>query len=235
MPVVQGACSATSSGASRWTGPGCARPLWCSGNFRLAALPGVTGTQWSVVSAVGGSLASLVVGGASEQLLHLGWHSRSLPITVIPARVLIKSGCYNSDFLKSPEKSPEEGTDVSAQRSVFKLSCKTYSVPTIRMQSQRLWCYAVEHGTKGWVVGGHVQADGDVKRREQDRRKNTIPSTTLFVVNFDVTRIQERDLADLFDRYGRLTRVQIKKNFAFVQVRAWALPPCRCRASVLCR
>lgn len=87
------------------------------------------------------------------------------------------------------------------------------------MQSQRIWCYAVEHGSQGWVVGGHVQADGDVKRREQDRRKNTIPSTTLFVVNFDVTRIQERDLADLFDRYGRLTRVQIKKNFAFVQVR----------------
>lgn len=95
-------------------------------------------------------------------------------------------------------------------------------VRSIRVQSQRLWCYAVEHGTTGWVVGGHVQADGDVKRREQDRRKNTIPSTTLFVVNFDVTRIQERDLADLFDRYGRLTRVQIKKNFAFVQVRAWA-------------
>lgn len=57
-----------------------------------------------------------------------------------------------------------------------------------------------------------------MKRREQDRRKSTAPSTTLFVVNFDVTRIQERDLADLFDRYGRLTRVQIKKNFAFVQV-----------------
>lgn len=54
------------------------------------------------------------------------------------------------------------------------------------------------------------QGDSDIKRREQERRKKTTPSTTLFVVNFDVIRTRERDLADLFGRYGPLRRVQVR-------------------------
>lgn len=43
------------------------------------------------------------------------------------------------------------------------------------------------------------------------------PATTLFVVNFDVDRTRERDLEKHFEPYGRLKRVQIKRNYAFVQ------------------
>jgi splicing factor, arginine/serine-rich 4/5/6 len=39
-----------------------------------------------------------------------------------------------------------------------------------------------------------------------------------FVVNFDVERTRERDLERHFEQYGRLRRVQIKRNYAFVQV-----------------
>jgi hypothetical protein len=53
------------------------------------------------------------------------------------------------------------------------------------------------------------QGDRDIKNREAERRKNTTPSTTLFVVNFDVVRTRERDLQDLYERYGRLRRVQV--------------------------
>jgi hypothetical protein len=38
------------------------------------------------------------------------------------------------------------------------------------------------------------------------------------VVNFDVERTRERDLERHFEQYGRLRRVQIKRNYAFVQV-----------------
>lgn len=43
------------------------------------------------------------------------------------------------------------------------------------------------------------------------------PATTLFVVNFDADRTRERDLEKHFEPYGRLKRVQIKRNYAFVQ------------------
>uniref|UniRef100_A0A061RQU5 Splicing factor, arginine/serine-rich 4/5/6 n=1 Tax=Tetraselmis sp. GSL018 TaxID=582737 RepID=A0A061RQU5_9CHLO len=62
-----------------------------------------------------------------------------------------------------------------------------------------------------------ARGDGAIKQREETRRKKAKPSSTLFVVNFDPTSVRERDLERHFDRYGRLTRVQIKKNFAFIQ------------------
>ena len=43
------------------------------------------------------------------------------------------------------------------------------------------------------------------------------PTTTLFVVNFDVERTRQRDLEDYFGQWGRLVRVQIRRNFAFVE------------------
>jgi arginine/serine-rich splicing factor 4/5/6 len=69
------------------------------------------------------------------------------------------------------------------------------------------------------AVGFAWQGDGEVKRREEQRRKQQAPTSTLFVVNFDVTRTRENDLAHEFNKYGRTKRVQIKKNFAFIQVR----------------
>lgn len=62
-----------------------------------------------------------------------------------------------------------------------------------------------------------IQGHGDVKRKEDERRTQQKPNSTLFITNFDL-RTRERDLERLYEKYGRLTRVQIKKTFAFVQV-----------------
>ena len=43
-----------------------------------------------------------------------------------------------------------------------------------------------------------------------------MPTNTLFVVNFDPGTTQERDLEKYFSQYGKLTRVQIKKNYGIV-------------------
>eukprot|EP00270_Netrium_digitus_P011094 TRINITY_DN3508_c0_g1_i2.p1 TRINITY_DN3508_c0_g1~~TRINITY_DN3508_c0_g1_i2.p1 ORF type:complete len:185 (+),score=6.64 TRINITY_DN3508_c0_g1_i2:157-711(+) len=63
------------------------------------------------------------------------------------------------------------------------------------------------------------QADGAIKRREDERRSlaRTRPTKTLFVVNFDPITTRNRDLERHFESYGSLVRVQIRKNFAFVQ------------------
>jgi hypothetical protein len=58
-----------------------------------------------------------------------------------------------------------------------------------------------------------AQGDGEVRRREDVRKKTTKPATTLFVVNFDVDRVRERDLERHFEPYGKLKRVQIKRNY----------------------
>ena len=49
------------------------------------------------------------------------------------------------------------------------------------------------------------------------RRRQTVPTSTLFVVNFDVERTTERDLEKVFEEFGKLKRVQIKRNYAFIQ------------------
>ena len=70
------------------------------------------------------------------------------------------------------------------------------------------WLSAPHTRCQAWHAS--LQGDRDIKNREADRRKNTTPSTTLFVVNFDVVRTRERDLQDLYERYGRLRRVQVR-------------------------
>lgn len=62
-----------------------------------------------------------------------------------------------------------------------------------------------------------AKGNGETKRREEKRRKNCTPTDTLFVVNFDPETTQERDLEKHFSSYGRLKRVQLKRNFGFVQ------------------
>jgi len=61
------------------------------------------------------------------------------------------------------------------------------------------------------------KGDGDIKKREDTRRRNIKPTTTLFVVNFNVEETRERDLERLFEKFGRLIRVQIKRTYAFIQ------------------
>ena len=63
----------------------------------------------------------------------------------------------------------------------------------------------------------HLQGDGETKRREERRRKAQTPTSTLFIVNFDVDQTREGDLEKHFAPYGKLKRVQIKRNYGFIQ------------------
>lgn len=58
--------------------------------------------------------------------------------------------------------------------------------------------------------------DGPGKFRGSEKRAAG-PTKTLFVVNFDPINTRTRDLERHFEPYGKLVRVQIRKNFAFVQ------------------
>jgi len=64
-----------------------------------------------------------------------------------------------------------------------------------------------------------ARGDGLIKRREDDRRRQaqTEPSNTLFVVNFDPVQTRKRDIEKHFEQFGRLVRVEVKRNFAFVE------------------
>lgn len=62
-----------------------------------------------------------------------------------------------------------------------------------------------------------AKGDGETKRREERRRKIQTPTSTLFIVNFDIDNTREADLEKHFAPYGKLNRVQIKRNYGFVQ------------------
>ena len=64
-----------------------------------------------------------------------------------------------------------------------------------------------------------ARGDGRVKRKEDERRKKIIPSETLFVVNFHEETTKREDLQMLFEPYGELVRIEMKRNYAFVQFR----------------
>ena len=64
-----------------------------------------------------------------------------------------------------------------------------------------------------------ARGDGRVKRKEDDRRRNIQPSETLFVVNFHEETTKREDLQMLFEPYGELVRIDMKRNYAFVQFR----------------
>lgn len=62
-----------------------------------------------------------------------------------------------------------------------------------------------------------ARGDGRIKRKEDDRRKDIQPNETLFVVNFSEETTKREDLEMLFSPYGELVRIDMKKNYAFVQ------------------
>lgn len=62
-----------------------------------------------------------------------------------------------------------------------------------------------------------ARGDGRVKRKEEDRRKEIQPNETLFVVNFSEETTKKEDLEMLFSPFGELIRVDMKRNYAFVQ------------------
>lgn len=64
-----------------------------------------------------------------------------------------------------------------------------------------------------------ARGDGRIKRKEDDRRKNIKASDTLFVVNFQEETTKREDLNMLFEPFGELLRIDMKRNYAFVQFR----------------
>ena len=62
-----------------------------------------------------------------------------------------------------------------------------------------------------------AKGDGRIKHKEDDRRKNIKPSETLFVVNFHEETTKREDLQILFEPIGELVKIDMKKNYAFVQ------------------
>eukprot|EP00980_Cylindrotheca_fusiformis_P007009 scaffold1474_cov132-Cylindrotheca_fusiformis.AAC.5 len=67
-----------------------------------------------------------------------------------------------------------------------------------------------------------ARGDGRIKRKEEDRRKHMQPSETLFVVNFQEETTKREDLQMLFEPFGELVRIDMKRNYAFVQFRTVA-------------
>jgi len=62
-----------------------------------------------------------------------------------------------------------------------------------------------------------ARGDGRIKRKEESRQGRIEPNDTLFVVNFNVETTRREDLEVLFKDYGRLIRVDMRRNYAFVQ------------------
>ncbi|KAL6077339.1 putative Arginine/serine-rich splicing factor [Balamuthia mandrillaris] len=64
-----------------------------------------------------------------------------------------------------------------------------------------------------------AKGDGAIKRREEMRKEEALrrPCETLFVVNYDPIRTTQEDLSRLFSPYGHITRIEMRRNFSFVQ------------------
>jgi hypothetical protein len=92
-----------------------------------------------------------------------------------------------------------------------------FSMARICLCSIFQWLMSQPNPSQGVTRRLTVQGDGEVRRREDLRRRQTKPTTTLFVVNFDVDKTRERDLERHFEPFGKLRRVQIKRNYAFIQ------------------
>jgi len=57
----------------------------------------------------------------------------------------------------------------------------------------------------------------DFNRRENERKiSEAVPVRTLFIANV-APRVGERHLRDLFEPYGVIVRIELRKNFAFVE------------------
>ena len=65
-----------------------------------------------------------------------------------------------------------------------------------------------------------ARGDGRIKRKEDERRKKILPNDTLFVVNFHEETTKREDLQMLFEPYGELVRIDMKRNYAFVQFKS---------------
>ena len=88
--------------------------------------------------------------------------------------------------------------------------------PTILFCSSSIF-YSSIPGVSSALRSEFARGDGRTKRKEDERRKKIQPSETLFVVNFHEETTKREDLQMLFEPYGELVRIDMKRNYAFVQ------------------
>ena len=91
------------------------------------------------------------------------------------------------------------------------------SVANHQHQTRTFISYRQVPGVSGAVRAEFAKGDGRIKRKEDDRRQRIHPSETLFVVNFHEETTKREDLTMLFEPYGELVRIEMKRNYAFVQ------------------
>jgi RNA recognition motif-containing protein len=72
-------------------------------------------------------------------------------------------------------------------------------------------------GVSAGLRAEFARGDGRIKKKEEDRKRIIQPSETLFVVNFNEETTKREDLKMLFEPYGELVRIDMKRNYAFVQ------------------
>ncbi|GMH32520.1 hypothetical protein BSKO_00354 [Bryopsis sp. KO-2023] len=103
-----------------------------------------------------------------------------------------------------------------AEDAIYHLDGKDFGSKrrTLRVE----WAKVCANGSRSNASDGRDQPFFLCPKAKEDlRRKNAKPTSTLFVVNFDARRTEEKDLEYHFEPYGRLTRVHIRRNYAFVQ------------------
>ena len=101
-------------------------------------------------------------------------------------------------------------------------SLSSYSSPLLLLLIPLLYPYRKIDNVSDALRAEFARGDGRVKQKEDERRKNIEPSETLFVVNFHEQTTRREDLQMLFEPYGELVRIDMKRNYAFVQFRTIA-------------
>ena len=62
-----------------------------------------------------------------------------------------------------------------------------------------------------------AKGDGEIKRREDDRKKTQVASATLFIVGFNTAKVSEAEVSKAFSHVATVQKVMIRKSFCFVR------------------
>ncbi|KIZ01586.1 Arginine/serine-rich-splicing factor RSP31 [Monoraphidium neglectum] len=115
----------------------------------------------------------------------------------------------------------------ASERDVLRLLEKYGPVDRIDMKTGFAFCYMRNKRDADEAIQDLDRREWGYRRprplkvqwakKVEEAKEHQTPSKTLFVVNFDVMRTTIRDVEDHFYKYGRLRRVDIKRNYAFVE------------------
>ncbi|KAL9188921.1 hypothetical protein ACHAXT_011411 [Thalassiosira profunda] len=144
----------------------------------------------------------------------------------------LSHGCLASDIegvFQNPTPASGEGGEVRAPIPVDRVDMKRgycfvfLKDPETQSEKDRAEAYVSEisgmniNQVSNALRAEFARGDGRVKRKEDERRKKIQPNETLFVVNFHEETTKREDLQMLFEPYGELVRIDMRRNYAFVQ------------------